>query len=90
MDKAKANPDADFAQKHRDLQDLKMLKKKQLSKILREEQTKKDMDKKDNTGKPTLQLGNKLAEVGKQPQPIINSGNRKLANKKVTYQEKGM
>ena len=42
-----------------------MLKKKQLSKILREEQTKKDMEKKDNSGKSTLKLGNKLAEVGK-------------------------
>ena len=68
--------------------DLKMLKKKQLSKLLRDEQTKKDMEKKDNTAKSGLKLGNKLSEVGK-PQPIINSGNRKLANKKVTYKEGG-
>lgn len=42
-----------------------MLKKKYYSKILREEQTKKDMDKKDNMGQSTLKLGNKLAAVGK-------------------------
>lgn len=65
VERAKANPEACAAQKHRDQQDLNMLKKKYYSKILREEQTKKDMDKKDNMGQSTLKLGNKLAAVGK-------------------------